>query len=70
MRYYTDDPVADFECYDRDQWRRAERQYIGECPVCREPIYEWEEPCNIDGEYVHQECEQCYLEDIEGSEVE
>ena len=54
--YYTDDPVRDFERYDRDQWRRQERMCKGKCAHCGEDVYEYEEHYDLDGDLVHSDC--------------
>lgn len=48
----TDDPVADFLRYDREQQRELDKR--PKCDICGEPLYE----CGymIDGELICQEC--------------
>ena len=65
MMYRTDDPVRDFENYDREQQRRLERYPICEC--CGEHIQD-EKLYYIDGRFFCEECiEDChrYTEDFE-----
>ena len=60
--YYTDDPVRDFDRYDREQAQREAR--LPHCEYCGEPIYEkYYEIC---GKIV---CEEC-LEDLFAQYVE
>jgi formylmethanofuran dehydrogenase subunit E len=54
--YYTDDPVADFNRYDREQARREAR--LPKCAYCGEAIYE--KYYEINEKII---CEEC-LEDL------
>ena len=51
--YYTDDPVADFEKYDRDceQWRSS----LPECACCGEHIQQ-ESAVKLDDEWFCDDC--------------
>lgn len=51
--YRTDNPIADFDRYDREQSRRLAR--LPKCAICREPIQQEYAVC-IDGVYYCGEC--------------
>lgn len=58
--YWTDDPVADFDKWDRAQERALAR--LPKCKRCRDPIQS--EFCyEVDDEYI---CDEC----IEADEIE
>jgi formylmethanofuran dehydrogenase subunit E len=51
--YYTDNPVADFDRYDREETKRLSRLPV--CAECGEPIQD--EICyEINGEFICPEC--------------
>ena len=56
--FYTDDPVADFEAYDRQQEEQLERLPV--CEICGEPIQD-EHLYLINDEFV---CEKCLIRDF------
>ena len=55
-RYYSDDPVRDFDRWDADQERRRERCHRGRCTHCGEDVYEYDDYYDIEGDLVHSEC--------------
>lgn len=51
--YYTDDPIADFECWDAEQQRELDR--LPECEYCGHPIQD--EMCyRINDNLVCEDC--------------
>ena len=58
MAYFSDDPVADFEAYDREQERRLERRPV--CRKCKEHI-QGEHYFYIEGKIF---CEECMIEEF------
>lgn len=57
MAYFSDDPVADFERYDRDQERMIDRLPVCEGHKCGERIQD-DLYFDIDGEIL---CEKCMI---------
>ena len=55
---YSDDPVRDFEQYDREQAKQLER--LPFCEVCGKPIQD-EHLFLINDEFV---CEECLIRDF------
>lgn len=53
MAYFSDDPVADFDRYDRDQERLLKR--LPKCRKCKAPIQD-EHYYFIEGEILCEEC--------------
>ena len=51
--YLSDDPVADFERYDREQARRL--KFLPACDICGEPIQQ-ERAFEKDGFWICDEC--------------
>jgi hypothetical protein len=52
--YYTDDPVADFDRYDRDTIRELRTRHL--CCCCMEPIYD-EFAVKLDRRWYCRTCE-------------
>ena len=61
---WTDDPVADFDTWDRRQYEEQERHNIGKCAHCREPVYDYEEHYDFDGDLVHDDCLRGWAENF------
>jgi hypothetical protein len=55
MAYFSDDPVADFNRYDRDQQRQLERLPVCEGHKCGQRIQD-DIYFDIDGEILCEEC--------------
>ena len=63
MRYYTDDPVRDFERYDAD--REDELASLPVCDICDEPIQD-EHYYIINGDNICPEClDKCFRKEVE-----
>lgn len=56
--YRTDDPVADFDCYDAEQERMLEK--LPRCCCCDEPIQQEDAVC-IDDNWFCDGCLADYL---------
>jgi formylmethanofuran dehydrogenase subunit E len=62
IMYYTDDPIADFDRYDREQAQYEAR--LPRCANCGEPIHE--KYYYIEGDIICEEClESNYAHDVE-----
>lgn len=58
---YTDDPVADFNAYDRK--RQEWLDSLPKCAHCGEPIQD-RRYFEIEGEPIHRECLEEFCEEI------
>lgn len=56
MRYYSDDPVRDFDRWDADQERSRMRHRRGKCIHCGEDVYDYDDHYDIDGDLIHEDC--------------
>ena len=56
MRFYSDDPVRDFDRWDAEMERNRMRHRRGRCIHCDEDIYEGEPHYDIDGDLLHEDC--------------
>ena len=66
MFYRTDNPIADFNRYDREQSRRAKRLPV--CELCGERIYQDDAVC-INGSWYCDEClDDCRKDTERGDE--
>lgn len=59
--YFTDDPAADFERYDREQQKELEKLPV--CEYCGEPIQQ-EEAVYHNGQWCCEDCESDFWNDI------
>ena len=41
---------------------KYDEHYICDCPVCREPVMEWDDRYDIDGEIIHEDCLYAWAE--------
>ena len=57
---YTDDPVRDFECRDREQQEWLDR--LPKCEHCGEPIQD-DEYYEIEGVNLHLDCLRDYCDE-------
>jgi late competence protein required for DNA uptake (superfamily II DNA/RNA helicase) len=62
MPFRTDDPVADFNRYDREQSRRLEKLPV--CYRCDNPIQQERAVC-IEGLWYCDDCIEFYRKEIE-----
>lgn len=53
LMYYTDDPIADFNRWDRERQREYDR--LPKCKGCGEGVYPSDAVC-IDDDYYHSDC--------------
>ena len=60
--FYTDDPVADFNRWDEEMYRRQERCLVGLCECCGEAVYDYEDYYDIDGILLHSDCMTGYMD--------
>ena len=58
---YSDNPIADFEAWDREQNRQLEN--LPECSDCGEPIQD-EEAYYINGEWICESCMEQYKKTV------
>ena len=56
MPYRTDDPVADFDRWDTAMEQSRNRHYMCRCAQCREPLYDYDDYYDFDGDKVHEDC--------------
>lgn len=62
MAFRSDDPAADFDRWDWEQERSRERHYLCKCAQCGEPVYDYEEYYDFDGDKVHEDCMLAWVE--------
>lgn len=41
---------------------KYDEYYICDCPVCGEPVMEWDDRYDIDGEIIHDDCLYAWAE--------
>ena len=59
--YYSDDPLLDFERWDRDQVKLLEELPV--CADCEEPIQD-ESAYYINGDWICKDCMSTYERDV------
>lgn len=62
MPFRSDDPARDFDRWDWEQERSRERHYLYKCAQCSEPVYDYEEYYDFDGDKVHEDCMLAWVE--------
>lgn len=58
MIMWTDNPERDAERY----YEETKPKSIGVCEHCSDPIYDYEDYYDIDGDMVHEDCIRDYAE--------
>ena len=63
MRYYSENPVEDFNRWDADMEQSRMRRRRGKCMVCVEDIDEGEPHYDIEGDLIHIDCLEAWAEE-------
>ena len=56
MMSWTDDPVADFDTWDRTQHEKRVQHRVGRCAQCGEDIHDYDDYYDFNGDLTHDEC--------------